>query len=124
MFSFCQISRIRILRRVRRRRTLKYEFTYWYGACMNLRETRKNLTDLAKTLTWKPYKMCLLICLGNCGSLTNRRSTEILSSPIISGVRLLARIQNVISFLDFIKFCWQQVITTSQQECFSGTITN
>ena len=51
MFSFCQISRIRILRRVRRRRTLKYEFTYWYGACMNLRETRKNLTDLAKTLT-------------------------------------------------------------------------
>ena len=91
---------------------------------MNLRETRKNLTDLAKTLTWKTYKMCLLICLGNCGSLTNRRSTEILSSPIISGVRLLARIQNVISFLDFIKFCWQQVITTSQQECFSGTITN
>ena len=124
MFSFCQISRIRILRRVRRRRTLKYEFTYWYGACMNLRETRKNLTDLAKTLTWKTYKMCLLICLCNCGSLTNRRSTEILSSPIISGVRLLARIQNVISFLDFIKFCWQQVITTSQQECFSGTITN
>ena len=57
MFSFCQISRIRILRRVRRRRTLKYEFTYWHGACMNLRDTRKNLTDLAKTLTWKTYKM-------------------------------------------------------------------
>ena len=49
MFSFSQISRIHILRRVRRRRTLKYEFTYWQGACMNLRETRKNLTTLAKT---------------------------------------------------------------------------
>ena len=99
MFSFCQISRIRILRRAPRRRTLKYEFTYWHGACMNLRETRKNLTTLAKTNTWKSYKMCLLICLGNCRSLTNGRSTEILSSR---GVRLLARIQNAISFLDFI----------------------
>ena len=99
MFSFCQISRIRILRRICRRRTLKYEFTYWHGACMNLRETRKNLTDLAKTLTWKSYKMCLLICPGNCRSLTKGRSTEILSSR---GVRLLARIQNAISFLDFI----------------------
>ena len=126
MFSFCQISRIHILRRVRRRRTLKYEFTYWHGACMNLRETRKNLTTLAKTNTRKSYKMCLLICPGNCRSLTNGRSTEILSSPIISGVRLLTRIQSVISFLDFIKLsvCWQRVITTSQQEFFSGTITN
>ena len=124
MFSFCQISRIHILGRVSRRRTLKYEFTYWHGAYMNLRETRMNLTDLAKTNTWKS-KMCLL-CLGNCRSLTNGRSTEILSSPIISGVRLLARIQNVISFLDFIKLsvCRQRVITRSQQECFSGTITN
>ena len=89
---------------------------------MNLRKTRKNLTDLA---TWQCYKMCLL-CLGNCRSLTNGRSTEMLFSPIISGVRLLARIQNVISFLDFIKLsvCWQRVITTSQQECFSGTIRN
>ena len=126
MFSFCHISRIHILRRVRRRRTLKYEFTYWHGACMNLRETRKNLTTLAKTNTPKSYKMCLLICPGNCRSLTNGRSTETLSSPIISGVRLLTRIQSVISFLDFIKLsvCWQRVITTSQQECFSGTITN
>ena len=126
MFSFCQISRIHILRRLRRRRTLKYEFTYWHGACMNLIETRKNLTPLAKTNTRKSYKMCLLICPGNCRSLTNGRSTEILSSPIISGVRLLTRIQSVISFLDFIKLsvCWQRVITTSQQEFFSGTITN
>ena len=126
MFSFCQISRIHILRRVRRRRTLKYKFTFWHGACMNFIKTRKNLTDLAKTNTWKSYKMCLLICPGNCHSLTNGRSTEILSSSIISGVRLLARIQNVISFLDFIKLsvCWQRVITTSQQECFIGTITN
>ena len=126
MFSFSQISRIHILRRVRRRRTLKYEFTYWHGACMNLRETRKNLTPLAKTNTRKSCEMCLLICPGNCRSLTNGRSTEILSSPIISGVRLLARIQNVNSFLDFIKLsvCWQRVITTSQQEFFSGTITN
>ena len=93
---------------------------------MNLRQTRKNLADLAKTNTWKSYKMCLLICPGNCRSLTNGRSTEILSSPITSGVRLLARIQNVISFLDFIKLsvCWKRVITRSQQECFSGTITN
>ena len=126
MFSFSQISRIHILRRVRRRRTLKYEFTYWHGACMNLRETRKNLTPLAKTNTRKSYKMCLLICPGNCRSLTNGRSTEILSSPIISGVRLLARIQNVISFLDFIKLSvrWQRFITTPQQECFIGTIIN
>ena len=51
MFSFCQISRIHILRRGRRRRTLKYEFTYWHGACMNFIKTRMNLTDLAKTLT-------------------------------------------------------------------------
>ena len=121
MFSFCQFSRIHILRL----RTLKYEYTYWHGACMNLRKTRKDLTDLAKINTWKSYKMCLLICLGNCRSLTNGRSTEILSSPIISVVRLLARIQNVI-FLDFIKIsvCWQRVITRSQQECFSSTITN
>ena len=42
-----------MLRRVRRRRTLKYEFTYWHGACMNLRKRRKNLTDLIKTNTWK-----------------------------------------------------------------------
>ena len=124
MFSFCQISRIHILGRVSRRRTLNYEFTYWHGAYMNLRETRMNLTDLAKTNTWKS-KMCLL-CLGNCRSLTNGRSTEILSSPIISGVRLLARIQNVISFLDFIKLSvrWQRFITTPQQECFIGTIIN
>ena len=72
--------------------------TYWNGACMNLRKTRKNLTTLAKTNTWKSYKMCLLICLGNCRSLTNGRSTEMLSSPITSGVRLLARIQNVFLF--------------------------
>ena len=126
MFSFSQISRIHILRRVRRRRTLKYEFTYWHGACMNLIETRKNLTPLAKTNTRKSYKMCLLICPGNCRSLTNGRSTEILSSPIISGVRLLARIQNVISFLDFIKLSvrWQRFITTPQQKCFSDTIIN
>ena len=91
MFSFCQISRIHILRRIRRRRTLKYEYTYWHGACMNFIKTRKNLTDLAKTNTWKSYKMCLL-CLGNCRSLTNGRSTKILFSLIISGVRLLARI--------------------------------
>ena len=91
MFSFCQISRIHILRHVRTRRTLKYEFTYWHGACMNLRKTRMNLTDLAKTNTWKS-KMCLLMCLGNCRSLTSGRSTEILSTPIIRGVRLLARI--------------------------------
>ena len=58
---------------------------------MNLRKTRMNLTDLAKTNTWKS-KMCLLICLGNCRSLTNGRSTEMLFSPIISGVRLLDRI--------------------------------
>ena len=96
--------------RVRRRRTLKYEFTYWHGACMNFIKTRKNLTTLAKTNTWKSYKMSLLICLGNCRSLTNGRSTEILSSSIISGVRLLARIQNVTSFLNFIKLsvCWQR----------------
>ena len=50
-------------------------------------------------MQWKSYKMCLLICPGNCRSLTNGRSTEILSSR---GVRLLARIQNAISFLDFI----------------------
>ena len=126
MFSFCQVSRIHILGRVSRRRTLKYEFTFWHGACMNLRETRKNLTTLAKTNTRKSYKMCLLICPGNCRSSTNGRSTEILSSPIISGVRLLTRIQSVISFLDFIKLsvCWQRVITTSQQEFFGGTITN
>ena len=60
MFSFCQISRIYILGRVSRRRTLKYEFPSWHGACMNLRKTRMNLTDLAKTNTWKSYKMCLL----------------------------------------------------------------
>ena len=52
---------------------------------MNLRKTRMNLTDLAKTNTWETYKMCLL-GLGNCRSLTSGRSTEILSSPIISGV--------------------------------------
>ena len=85
-----------------------------------------NLKTLAKTNRWKSYKMCLLICPGNCRSLTNGRSTEILSSPIISGVRLLARIQNVISFLDFIKLSvrWQRFITTPQQECFIGTIIN
>ena len=68
MFSFCQVSRIHILGRVSRRRTLKYEFTYWHGACMNLRKRRKNLKNLAKTNTWKGCKMCLLICLGNCRS--------------------------------------------------------
>ena len=86
MFSFCQISRIHILRRIRRRRTLKYEYT-----CMNFIKTRKNLTDLAKTNTWKSYKMCFL-CFGNCRSLTDGRSTKMLFSPTISGVRLLARI--------------------------------